>query len=89
MAARCRIPVDVADRRDERADGGDACALVARIAAQGGQSSAYYIQVALALGYTITITEFQTAQFGVSTFGLPFYSNAWANAWQVNAPSVA
>lgn len=62
-------------------------ALVARIASQGGQSIAYYIMVAAALGYTITITEFQTAQFGISTFGEPFYSDAWANAWQVNAPS--
>lgn len=63
-------------------------ALVARIASQGGQSPAYYIQVAASLGYSITITEFATAQFGVTGFGGAFYSDAWANAWQVNAPSM-
>jgi uncharacterized protein YmfQ (DUF2313 family) len=63
-------------------------ALVAKIASQGGQSPAYYISVALALGYVITITEFQAATFGHATFGSPFYDYNWEDAWQVNAPAI-
>ncbi|MGI4851896.1 MAG: YmfQ family protein [Janthinobacterium lividum] len=60
--------------------------LLARIAATGGQSPAYYIAFALTLGYAITITEFEPLCFG-DTFGSLMYGQSWAQAWQVNAPT--
>lgn len=54
----------------------------------GGQSKAYYIEVAARLGYAITITEFTAYRFG-ETFGVPIPGANWAFAWQVNAPSFA
>ncbi|ACC71048.1 YmfQ family protein [Paraburkholderia phymatum] len=60
--------------------------VVARLSATGGQSVAYFVQLAANLGYTITITQFAPFRFG-STFGQPLNGVAWAYAWQVNAPS--
>jgi len=59
--------------------------VVARLIATGGQSAAYFIGVAAALGYSITITQFSAFHFG-STFGSPLCGTDWAFAWQVNAP---
>jgi uncharacterized protein YmfQ (DUF2313 family) len=47
-------------------------AIAARIAAQGGQSVPYFISVAAALGFTITITEFTG-------------STALAYQWRINS----
>ncbi|WP_267355593.1 MULTISPECIES: putative phage tail protein [unclassified Methylobacterium] len=44
-------------------------ALAQKIAMQGGQSRAFFIGVAAALGYAITITEYVPFQFGLSSFG--------------------
>jgi uncharacterized protein YmfQ (DUF2313 family) len=60
--------------------------VVARFAGSGGQSVPYFIGYAALLGYTVTITEFVPFRFGQSTFGTPLYGEAWAFAWQVNAP---
>jgi uncharacterized protein YmfQ (DUF2313 family) len=60
--------------------------VVARFTATGGQSIAYFTAVAAALGYAITITQFAPSRFG-RPFGRPFGGNAWAFAWQVNAPT--
>jgi uncharacterized protein YmfQ (DUF2313 family) len=60
--------------------------VAARFIAGGGQSIAYFTQVAAALGYAITITQFAPSRFG-QPFGLPFGGPAWAHAWQVNAPT--
>jgi uncharacterized protein YmfQ (DUF2313 family) len=60
--------------------------VAARFIAGGGQSTAYFISVAAALGYTITITQFTPLTFG-NPFGLPFAGDAWAHAWRVNAPT--
>lgn len=59
-------------------------ALVGRLTTLGGQSPAYYIGVAAALGYAITITEFRahTVNDDVDS---SLYSEAWSFAWQVNA----
>ncbi|MBW4089888.1 MAG: DUF2313 domain-containing protein [Proteobacteria bacterium] len=64
-------------------------ALMAKIAGIGGQSAAYYISVAAALGYTITITTWTPPVYGVATYGGASYlSPAWRFAWQVNAPTI-
>lgn len=44
-------------------------ALVNKITMQGGQSRAFFIGIAAALGYTITIREWRPFQFGLSAFG--------------------
>lgn len=62
-------------------------ALLARIAERGGQSRAYFIAVAAALGYTVTIDEFRPARIGVATIGTPIYSPEWIFTWRVNAPA--
>lgn len=65
-------------------------AVLARIAASvPGQTAAVFVAVAAALGYQITVTTFQPAQFGVSTFGCEWYNDSWRYVWQVNAPTLA
>lgn len=58
--------------------------VIARFAKSGGQTTAYFIDLALQLGYVITITQFTPFRVGM-TVGLPLYGEAWAYAWQVNA----
>ena len=63
-------------------------ALTARLKTLGGQSPAYYIAVAAALGYPITITEFRPHTCD-DDCEYPLYSDDWAYAWQVNAPTAS
>ena len=66
----------------------------AQIAAQGGQSIAYFIGVAAALGYAITVTEFEASRFGrpfgpvSATMGRRFGGTDWAYTWQVNVAAL-
>ncbi|HLO61390.1 MAG TPA: putative phage tail protein [Azonexus sp.] len=59
-------------------------ALVGRLTTLGGQSAAYYIGLAAALGYAVTISEFRehTVNDDVEH---PLYGAAWTFVWQVNA----
>lgn len=59
-------------------------AVLARLAALGGQTSAFYVSLAASLGYEITITEFTAFTAGM-VCGLPLYGEDWNFAWQVNA----
>lgn len=61
--------------------------VLARLTGRGGQSVAYFIAYAAALGYTVTITQFSPARFGMP-FGSPMNGPDWAHAWQVNAPTL-
>ncbi|MGX9966060.1 YmfQ family protein [Roseomonas sp. F4] len=63
-------------------------ALLARIASSGGQSRAYFIAVAAALGFTITIQEFRPFRLGYSAFGDPLLDLEAAFRWRVVAPEV-
>lgn len=58
--------------------------VVARVKALGGQSILYFIGLALALGYTVTITQFVPARVGQARVGQPLCGPDWAHAWQVN-----
>ena len=58
--------------------------VVARLVAIGGQSAAYFIGYALALGYVVTITEYVPARAGVLIAGGPLCGDAWAHTWQIN-----
>lgn len=60
--------------------------VVAKLTEPGGQSIAYFIAMALALGYVITITQFTPSRVGHSRVGKPICGLAWAHAWQVNSP---
>lgn len=63
-------------------------ALLAKIASQGGQSKAYFIAVAAAMGYTITITECKPFRLGSSKFGDPLGGPGWQFVWIVNCPQI-
>lgn len=60
-------------------------ALLAWIGERGGQSIAYFVRVAAALGYAITITECRAWRVGMRV-GQPLKGPPWDYAWQVNGP---
>lgn len=62
-------------------------ALLAKLSSTGGQSPAYFIEVAAALGYTVTITEFRPFRAGLSEAGDALTNGDWVFYWQVNAPA--
>lgn len=58
-------------------------ALVGRLTTLGGKSAAYFVGLAAALGYAITISEF--AEHSVlDDVDNPLYGPAWNFSWQVN-----
>ncbi|PXX49363.1 YmfQ family protein [Aquitalea magnusonii] len=59
--------------------------VVARLTAIGGQSAAYYRQLAGALGYSITVTNYAPFRCGQSAAGQPAGSQDWCHVWSVNA----
>lgn len=62
-------------------------AATAKLIAQGGQSRQYYIDVAAALGFAITITEFQEKYFQVETSNVEEpLAEGWIYHWRINAP---
>jgi uncharacterized protein YmfQ (DUF2313 family) len=63
-------------------------ALVSKLIQIGGQSAAYYIAVAAALGFSITITEFNPFVWTMP-LSLPMCGMDWQFVWQVNAPLVS
>lgn len=62
--------------------------LVSKLVAKGGQSPAYFIELAAALGFEITIEEFRPFQAGWSQAGDPLTNGDWVFAWRVRAPEV-
>lgn len=60
-------------------------AVKSQISARGGQSPGYFIELAAAAGYQVSITEFRpfTAD---GTCDLAVCGDDWAHAWQVGAP---
>jgi uncharacterized protein YmfQ (DUF2313 family) len=80
LPADCMVGVDqtLSQRRN---------ALLMQMTGVGSQSRQYYIDLAAAAGYSITITEF--TPYNVSmTVDMPIIGPDWAYAWQINAPSV-
>lgn len=61
-------------------------ALLGRLVAKGGMSVSYYMQVAAALGYAITVTEFREPTVD-DDVELALVGESWEAAWQVNAAS--
>lgn len=59
--------------------------IVAKLIATGGQSVAYYIELAAAIGFDITITEFSPSNPGTDApLGLIVHPQDWAYTWRVN-----
>jgi uncharacterized protein YmfQ (DUF2313 family) len=65
-------------------------ALLARIAAQGGQSADYFVNLCALLGFPdATITTFRPFRAGVSAVGDALYADTAEFYWQINVPSAA
>ena len=77
----CTGPLDTLQQRQ--------AAVCTKFRARGGQSVAYYQQVAEGLGYAITIEQFAPFRVGLNRVGDRLYGQDWANAWRVNAPETA
>lgn len=67
---------------------GRRAALTAKLAGSGGQSRAYFIELAAALGYTVTIEEYRPFRAGMSTAGGVLTNGGWVFTWTVHAPAV-
>lgn len=62
--------------------------VVSRLVTTGGQSRTYFIELARALGYEVTITEFRPFRAGRSVAGDALTNGPWRHTWRVNAPPV-
>jgi uncharacterized protein YmfQ (DUF2313 family) len=60
-------------------------AILAKLASRGGQSRQYYIDVAAALGFQITITEFNAFRTGVSRTSEHLCGVEWMFYWRVTS----
>lgn len=63
-------------------------ALLAQILSGGGQSRAFYVQIAAALGYTATVIEY-TPHTVMSDVTYPLYAGYWRYIWKVRAHAMA
>ncbi|MDH4122364.1 MAG: DUF2313 domain-containing protein [Deltaproteobacteria bacterium] len=71
-------PISLTERRE---------ALSGKWSELGGQWDTYFIEMASAIGFHVTINTFQQFVAG-SPAGSPLYGDGWLYAWQVNAPNV-
>jgi len=62
-------------------------AVRAKWGSRGALTTAYFVSMAAALGFAITITEFTPFAVDMGC-DQPLYEPAWAFVWQVNAPEV-
>lgn len=60
--------------------------LVSKLVSRGGQSVAYFIELAAALGFEVTIEEFHPFRAGFSSAGDPISNGDWVFTWRVRAP---
>lgn len=62
-------------------------ALLEKYRRVGRQDRAFFIEVAAALGYAITITEYNPTNSGPQTEynGMPIAGDSWNYVWQINA----
>ncbi len=57
--------------------------IMTRLLNLGGQSVNYFIGVAAAIGYSISIARHRPARYGTAKFGDPYGQGAWAFVWDV------
>lgn len=77
------VPRDGATQQERRQN------VLAKMAATGGVSRPYFINLAASMGYTITITEPRAFQVGVNRCGDRLYTPDIQWVWQVNVLSAA
>jgi len=58
--------------------------LCAKIAAQGGQSPAYFVSVAAALGFAASVTEFLPFRVGQASVETTIMDLPWIFTWRLN-----
>lgn len=63
-------------------------AVISKLKGSGGQSKAFFVALAKALGYEITITTFRPARAGLARAGDAINGGDWSFAWRINAPAV-
>lgn len=80
----CGLPGECSQEAETIQDRRKACHLV--LAAQGGQSAAYYIDMAAALGVETTVEEYIPFRVGSSSVGDPLIDRAWKHAWLMRGP---
>lgn len=64
-------------------------ALLSKLASAGGQSPAYFIELAGSLGYAVTIEQFRPFRAGLSRAGDALTNGAWVFTWRIRAPEVS
>lgn len=64
-------------------------ALLTKLTSTGGQSAAYFIELAASLGYTVTIEVFRPFRAGWSAAGDALTNGPWAFTWLIRAPEVS
>ena len=74
----CTGPLDMLQQRQ--------LAVCMKFRARGGQSKQYFIELAKAAGFDITIEEFAPFRADVNRAGDPLRGEEWAFVWRVNAP---
>ncbi|MGE0671974.1 MAG: YmfQ family protein [Methylibium sp.] len=60
-------------------------AVESRLTSVGGQSRAFFMELASRLGYSISIDEFASEAEAIAG-GIPYTGTSWAHTWRVNAP---
>lgn len=75
----CVLAFDDAQTVDQRR-----AALVGKLSTLGGQSPAYFIGLAAAIGYAVSITEYRAHTVN-DDVEFPLFGEAWNFAWQVSA----
>ncbi|MBA6065929.1 YmfQ family protein [Pseudomonas mosselii] len=63
-------------------------AVLAKLNGAGGQSRAFFIQLAESLGYTVSITEYKPARAGVAVAGDAIHGDSWTSTWMINSEPV-
>ena len=64
-------------------------ALLAKLSSTGGQSAAYFIELAGVLGYTVTIEEYRPFRVGLSRAGDALTNGDWVFTWLIRAPETS
>lgn len=64
-------------------------ALLTKLTSTGGQSPAYFVELAESLGYTVTIEEFRPFRAGMSVAGDALTNGPWAHTWLIRAPAAS
>jgi uncharacterized protein YmfQ (DUF2313 family) len=62
-------------------------AVCAKFSMRGGQSIQYFIDLAAANGFTITITTYSAFRVDMNRVEDPLYDSAWDYAWMVTSPA--